>query len=76
MDFEYNTYEAASAALDAAIADTLADNPEIGADDVAHDMAISIAHQSAPAVAVELCQRQLGWVPDELSAVRPDLLPE
>lgn len=60
MDYEYKTYEAASNAVDAAIGDAVADNPEIGGDDVAHDMVLAIADFCEPSVASELKRRWLG----------------
>lgn len=62
----YTTYEAAKNALDAAIGDTVADNPEISGDDVAWDMTVAIALISDRDTAAELCRRELGFIPSQV----------
>lgn len=69
MDYEYRTIAEAQKALEDAIADTVADNPEVGEDDIAHDMTVAIALMSSPDVATELCQRELGFVPSHLQMI-------
>ena len=66
MDYEYNTIEDAQKALAASIADTAADNPEVGEDDVAYEMVVAIAGFSRPDIAAELCRRELGWIPEHI----------
>jgi hypothetical protein len=62
------TIEEAQYEVEVAVQEAQADNPEVGADDIAHDMVISIAYNCTPEVARELCRREFGWVPQELEA--------
>lgn len=57
------TYDAALAALEAAMSDATGDNPDVGADDIAHDMVAAVTWECTPEVAAELCRTQIGWWP-------------
>lgn len=61
-------YDEAYRELEAAVRDTIADNPEVSEDDVWHDMVASIALMCDDATALELCRTQLGSVPFDLEA--------
>lgn len=61
------TIEEAQYEVETAIEEAQADNPEVGGDDIAHDMVISISFNCTPEVARELCRRNFGYVPDQVT---------
>lgn len=68
----YRTIKQAEAAVEAAIKDTLGDNPDMVEDEVAHDLIISVAYDCAANARYELLMRNFGMIPDEFkTAVAP-----
>jgi hypothetical protein len=64
----FDTLEDAQHELQVSIAEAIADNPDVGADDVAHDMVVSVAWNCTDEVALELCRTEIGCVPSDLVA--------
>lgn len=63
-----DTYEDAQHELQVSIAEAMADNPEAGEDDIAHDMVVSVAWNCTDEIALELCRTEIGSVPYDLEA--------
>ena len=63
--FEYTTYEQAMQAFEDACEDARSDNPDVGDDDIAHDIGVySIAPLCSPEVRAEFLRCQIGWDPE------------
>jgi len=72
----YSTIVQAEAALVEAMEDAESDYPEVETDTVAYEMVKSIAWMSDVKVGRELCRRNLGYIPDELSGKLPGQITE
>lgn len=55
--YEYTSFEAANAAVEAAIQDTIRDNPQLTEDEIAWDMTQAIMWDCDDATLAELSQR-------------------
>lgn len=76
MNGAYATNESAKNALDMAIDDTAAENPELEDASIAWDMVVAVATMSTREVAKELCTRELGFVPRAVDVVHTGLSSE
>jgi hypothetical protein len=62
------TIEDAEHELQVSIDEAIADNPDVGPDDIAHDVVVAVAWNCTDEVALELCRTQIGSVPYDLEA--------
>lgn len=67
----FTTLDQAMEAFDVAMKDVMEDTGVEDGDDIACDIALSIAHDCTPHVARELCRVELGFIPDALSFISP-----
>lgn len=58
----------AKADLEVGIAETVAENPEIGEDDIWHDLVVATAYDMDKDTAREWCRTQLGTIPHDLES--------
>lgn len=65
-NFEFNTFDEAMAAIEAAAKNAVAESEgEVGEDDASHDIAIAFFSQMSPEVRTAIAQSYLGWDPED-----------
>lgn len=69
MITDQSSYDEVAAEVEAAVADVVADMPDVNPDDVFHDVAVSLLWDADPDVVEQFCTAHFGWVPPDLRRV-------